>query len=139
MTSTVEVDSESNTVVALKRSDSVKRSNFVRLREGVWLDDELINFVSKQVLEPVMDRGHAYSSFFFSRLLREGEMNPQYDFSGVQRWHTRIEAGIFNLRELFVPINKDNSHWLLLRVDFEASEITLWDSLGSNSCNQAYL
>ena len=50
LTSMVEVDSESDTVVALRRSDSVKRSNFVRLREGVWLDDAIINFVFKQVL-----------------------------------------------------------------------------------------
>ena len=58
LTSPVDADTDLDTVVAIKRSDSVRRSNFARLREGVWLDDEIINYVSKQVIEPVMDRGH---------------------------------------------------------------------------------
>ena len=63
LTSPVDADTDLDTVVAIKQS--VRRSNFARLREGVWLDDEIINYVSKQIIEPVMDRGHVYSSFFF--------------------------------------------------------------------------
>ena len=37
-----------------------------------------------------------------------------------------------------MPINKNNNHWLLLRVDFEASKIMLWDSLGPDRDNQDY-
>ena len=76
LTSMVEEGMDPATVVALKGSNLVQRSNFVRLREGVWLDDEIINFVSKQIIEPVMDRGYVYSSFFFPRLLNEGNTNP---------------------------------------------------------------
>ena len=135
----MDADTDLDTVVVIKRSDSTGRSSFARLREGVWLNDEVINYVSKQVIEPVMDRGHVYSSFFFPKLLNEGGTTPQYNFSEVRRWHLRVAAGLFNLRELHVPINKSNAHWLLLRVDFVTSEIKLWDSLGLDHGNQFYL
>ena len=139
LTSPLDAGTDLDTVVAIKRSDSVRRSNFARLREGVWLDDEIINYVSKQIVEPVMDRGHVYSSFFFHRLLNEGNAAPHYNFADVRRWHLRVEEGLFNLRELLVPINKNNAHWLLLRVDLEKFEIRLWDSLGLDQTNQRYL
>ncbi len=139
LTSAVEADSELDTVVALKGSDSVRRSNLVRLREGVWLDDAIINFVSRQVVRDVMDIGHSYSSYFFSKLLHEGEETQRYDFGEVRRWHTNVDCGLFNLRELYVPINKDNSHWLLLRVALESKTISIWDSLGWDPSNRKYL
>ena len=86
-----------------------------------------------------MDRGHVYSSFFFPKPLNEGNTTPHYNFADVRRWHLRVEAGIFNLRELLVPTNKNNAHWLLLRVDFGTSEIRLWDSLGLDQNNRIYL
>ena len=61
------------------------------------------------------------------------------NFADVRRWHLRVEEGLFNLRELLVPINKNNAHWLLLRVDLEKFEIRLWDSLGLDQTNQRYL
>ena len=44
-----------------------------------------------------------------------------------------------NVRELLVPINKNNAHWLLLRVDLEKFEIWLWDSVGPDQNNRRYL
>ena len=62
----------------------------------------------------ISDSSNVYSSFFFPKLLNEGNATPHYNFSDVRRWHLRVEAGLFNLRELLEPINKNNAHWLLL-------------------------
>ena len=36
----------------------------------------------------------------------------------------------FDLQELYIPINKGQSHWLLLRIQLEDKKIELWDSCG---------
>ena len=39
-------------------------------------------------------------------------------FRAVERWSRRMDGGMDNLDDLFVPINENNMHWLFLHVDF---------------------
>ncbi len=70
-----------------------------------------------------------------------GQTEYNYDYNNVQSWGRalRRQNGILGVKEIYVPINKGNSHWLLLRADTELKKITLWDSLGQKEGNQIYL
>ena len=37
------------------------------------------------------------------------------------------------MKNLFVPVNISNSHWIFLRVEFESKTIELYDSMGGPS------
>ena len=62
----------------------------------------------------------------------DGRERPTYTYSNVQNWSRRIECGLFKLDNLYIPINHQNVHWLTMRVNFKAREISLWDSAGMN-------
>ena len=66
---------------------------------------------------------------------------PTYNYLAVQNWSSNIDgvSSIFGLGELYIPINKDRVHWLLLRVRMEDKSIELWDSLGFDETNQVFL
>jgi len=64
---------------------------------------------------------------------------PTYTYSNVQNWSRRIECGLFKLDNLYIPINHQNVHWLTMRVNFKAREISLWDSAGMNYTNTQYI
>jgi len=70
-----------------------------------------------------------------------GQTEYNYDYNNVRTWGSalRRQNGILGVKEIYVPINKDNAHWLLLRADTELKTITLWDSLGQTEGNQIYL
>jgi hypothetical protein len=71
----------------------------------------------------------------------------RYNFAQVHNWHRSRElrqtGTIFDCKHLLVPINEDNSHWLLLRVNIESRQLYLYDSSGSqtnaNNNNSGYL
>ena len=66
--------------------------------------------------------------------------NVIYDYSEVVGWSDHIEGGLFNLEQLFVPINITNTHWIFIRVHFKNKTIKIYDSFGSpNHHYQKYL
>ncbi|KAK1733797.1 C48 family peptidase [Skeletonema marinoi] len=81
---------------------------------------------------------------FFSKLLSTGPHGnnaPCYKFKEVKRWGSQLRRrhGILGLKELYVPINHQQGHWLFLRVQMDTKVITLWDSQGRKEENQLYL
>ena len=63
-----------------------------------------------------------------------------YDHERVQHWSDGIAGGLFKLKNLFVPVNISNTHWIFLRVDFDSKAIELYDSMGGpNPRNKQYL
>ena len=83
---------------------------------------------------------HYYITYFFQLLLGL-ETVPTYNYTAVYNWITNIDGalGVFDLHELYIPINKYRVHLLLLRVQMAEKPIELWDSLGHNETNQLYL
>jgi len=100
------------TIVIRSGSDSIQHSSFIRLNEGIWLNDKPINYnyFLNQIVQPTHEKVHCYSSYFFTAL------RQRYYFGSVRRWHPSIPDGLFALDSLFVPINRGNNHWLLLHV-----------------------
>ena len=72
---------------------------------------------------------HCFSTHFFQMLIGL-EALPEYNYSAVQNWNGNINnvSSILDIHKLYIPINKGQSHWLLLRVRLEDKSIELWDS-----------
>ena len=83
-----------DTVVATKGTESVRESSFSCLNEGIWLNDELINFFTKIIVQPLAPDIHCFSSYFFQTLLNEKEANPRYNFNSM-----RDDGGTVTSRE----------------------------------------
>ena len=141
-----EANAEANTPVAsrsLPTTEKVTRGSIARLAHGQWLNDEIVNFVGKILIAPrradSRSRAHIYSSYFMSRLLSGGPQSEDYNFQEVRNYDNRIENGLANLDELYIPVNISNEHWILIKVDLRRKEIHLFDSLGKRQSNNHYL
>ena len=92
------------------------------LQPNTWLNDEIMNYVCKNIISPIRDDIIFFSSYFFTKLI--GLRRDRYDYKEVKgyglgtgnRATYRESNDIFKRKELYVPINKDNQHWLHLRV-----------------------
>ena len=102
----------------------------------MWLNDEVINFhmnmlqerdgtlcaVSNSSRQP----SHFFSIFFMNKLLEFGT----YTYGNVSSWSKKID--VFTQDKIFVPINIDNSHWVMLIVYLSIKTIKYYDSMGGN-------
>ena len=113
--------------------------SFLTLRPSTWLNDEVINYAMGRLINPLCNKLHCYSSHFFSRCLKRTADGLRFDYDEVKRWSGRIPGGLASLDDLYVPINKNNAHWLFLRVQFRTQIIELYDSLGVKPSNSLYL
>ena len=71
----------------------------------------------------------------------EGEF---YNFRRVERWHRKVAnsrdiASIFCLDMLFIPINKNSSHWIFIMVKMQFKHIGLYEPYGRKPDNDGYL
>ena len=128
------------------RSGLVKHSSLKTLNPGIWLNDEVMNCYLRRVLNPAINNSNTYffNSYFMSTLLQTGEDGrdePTYTFDAVSRWGRSIrrDGGLLGMRDLFVPINRQNMHWLFIHVEVNTLNINLWDSMGRHEYNSIYL
>ncbi|NXG42227.1 SENP2 protease, partial [Psilopogon haemacephalus] len=102
----------------------VTREDLGTLREGQWLNDEVINFYLQLVVERSRKAGypsvHAFSTFFYTKLLSGGH-------TAVRRWTKGVD--IFQKDLLLVPIHL-TVHWALVVIDLRKKTISYYDSLG---------
>ncbi|KAE8229387.1 hypothetical protein CF326_g5644, partial [Tilletia indica] len=97
---------------------SLFRSDFAKLDEGEFLNDTLIEFGLKYILDQKREEGgtgskladsmYLYSSFFYKRL-SEGKDHLKL-YENVRKWTSRVD--IFDKDYLVVPIN-EHLHWYL--------------------------
>ncbi|KAI9477063.1 hypothetical protein BDB00DRAFT_859657 [Zychaea mexicana] len=109
----------------------VQYSDIQKLRPGVWLNDEIINFYmeliadrsrSEDAAEKKLPSVHCYNTFFCSTLRDQG-------YAKVRRWTKRVD--VFAKDLLFVPINYAY-HWTLGMIDMKHKKITVYDSMGGS-------
>ena len=107
-----------------------KVSDFKRLEEGTWLNDECINLWINLLIERrtlrcgELNDIYAFNSFFMANLMDTGT----YNFENVTRWTKKVN--ILSFRKILVPININNTHWVLGVVVVEVREVHIFDSLG---------
>jgi hypothetical protein len=131
---------ESDEVIIHKYNIPMTRNDLCKLKVGVWVNDEIINFYmgllrdrdqelynrSRQnpsSLPSNYQKSFFATTFFFAKLLVQGI----YTYPNVARW-TR-EVDVFSLKQLLFPININNNHWTQLTIYMELKEIHYYDSM----------
>jgi Ulp1 family protease len=63
-------------------------------------------------------------------------VQERYNFENVKKWGKKITGkDIFKLKNLFIPINTNNTHWTLVVITFEEKWIKYYDSIANNTGN----
>ena len=128
----------SNEVVVDKFNIDMTYKKFSCLREGVWLNDEVINFYMCMLQErddelcsgPSSRQPSCYfNSFFMAKLFCD--LNA-YNFNIVKRWTWKRKIDVFHMNKVFVPINIRNGHWVMAVIFIQKKEIHHYDSMGNN-------
>ena len=106
--------------------------DFQTLQPRTWLNDQIINFFMEMLvarscalvsegLRP--RRSYFFNSFFMDKLEREG-------YNGIRRWSKNFD--IFDMENIFFPINIRNYHWVLAIVDIVHHQLHFFCSQGKN-------
>ena len=91
-------------------------------------------------VQGVIPQTHCYTLHLFGQVLLVSDDNVICDCREVVGWNDHIEGGLFNLEQIFVPINITNTHWIFIRVHFKSKTIEIYNSFGSpNHHYQKYL
>jgi sentrin-specific protease 1 len=136
----------SNEVIVKSGADSVQRGSIQTLQPGQWLNDEVIHYFYEMLAkrdeemcqhDPSRKRCHFFKSFFITKLLNEGNSNPdldgKYDYQNVKRWSKKVPGkDLFNLDKIIFPINEGRMHWLCAVAFMQDKRIQMYDSMGSN-------
>lgn len=98
------------------------------LRDGQWLNDNVIDFYLSMVSERSKTSGgtlpacFAFSTHFFSTLQSRG-------YSSVARWAKRKGIDVTKQDFIFVPINRHNTHWCLAVINNRDRRFEFYDSM----------
>jgi hypothetical protein len=110
----------------------ILRRDLHTLRNGEWVNDEIINFFLGNVGLRVFPHAPVVvlnTNFYRRMCVKEvrGRHVPVYDYPGVRRWTKRHD--VFALERVFFPINLSGTHWCLVVVNFVDKKIQCFDSL----------
>ena len=112
------------------------------LRPMRWINDSIVNFVEKVLIQPWRGQGmakvHVYSSHMMDRLLSGTDPTDPYNFAAVGRWCDRVPGGISNIDEICIPLNPIGNHWNFIRVRMQTKRIELWDFMRLRTSNTTY-
>ena len=68
--------------------ETVKRQDVVTLQPTKWLNDNIVNFAGKAMIQPRRGRGtdrvYVFSSHLMDKLLGGADPTIQYDFAAVE-------------------------------------------------------
>ena len=85
-------------------AEKVSRGSVATLAPGVWINEEIINYVGRVLIAPDQSMSqtkvHVYPTFFMSRLHNKGTGGRGYNFETVRNHARRIKGGLGSLDEL---------------------------------------
>ena len=125
------------TVILQKFDIDITVQKFNCLREGTWLNDEIINFYMKmlqayderkQLVLENHRKSHFFNSFLIARLL---DTYGEYRFDQVCRW-TKTFSHIQHYDKIFFPINVNGTHWTLAVVYIQTKKVIYYCSMHGN-------
>jgi hypothetical protein len=117
----------------LKFDITINKETIIKLRPGVWLNDEIVNFYMKMLQKrdddlvekyPSRDPSYYFNSFFIAKLLDEGG----YKYKNVKNWSERAKINIFKMNKIFFPVNISNNHWTMAVIYMKKKQICYYDS-----------
>ena len=120
----------------------IKRRDLQCLRDGEWLNDEVINVWMDYVKDRNQRRNeesagcmptiYIMKTMFYSRMCvidRPGGRQDTFDYPGVRRWTKKVD--VFAHDMIFIPLHQ-GLHWALAVVNMRAKRIQYFDSLGGH-------
>ncbi|KAL1989293.1 hypothetical protein VTN96DRAFT_55 [Rasamsonia emersonii] len=100
-----------------KKKAEVDRHDFERLRDGEFLNDNLIGFYLRFLEDhlernnpEVSKRTYFFNSYFFATLTNTPRGKRGINYEGVQKWTRNVD--LFSRDYVIVPIN-ESAHWYL--------------------------
>lgn len=110
----------------------IKVYDLCTLRDGQWLNDNIIDFylamISERSTNSKLPSCFAFSTHFFSTLQTRG-------YAGVARWAKRKGIDVTKLDFIFVPINRHNTHWCLAVINNRDMRFEFYDSMNGAGAN----
>jgi Ulp1 family protease len=102
------------------------------MKDGEWLNDEVINFYmgmlkEKDSKENSSETSFYFSTFFMTKLIEKRNGQATYTYKNVERWTKK--CNIFDMEKIFIPINIKNLHWVMVVIYMKTKEISFYDSL----------
>ena len=74
------------------------REDIATMRPMKWINDSIVNFVGKVMIQRwrgrVAAKVHMFSSHLMDALLGGADLTDPYDFAAVGRWCDRVPRGI---------------------------------------------
>jgi Ulp1 family protease len=119
---------DSNAVIINKFNIKMTREKFSCLRPGTWLNDEVINFYSNILEEYNIFQSnskrmfHYLNSHFYAALTSNGFLN----FMDADKFIRKTD--VLSKAKLFIPVNINNVHWVLVVVNILEKQIMFFDS-----------
>jgi len=127
------IKKQGSTIVIDKFNIDMTVAKISCLIANTWLNDEVVNFY--MCLLQARDQrlclasngrrvpSYFFNSFFISKLLENGT----YNYANVKRWSNKFDA--FTMGKIFMPVNIDNTHWVMVVVHMRQREIHYGDSM----------
>ncbi|CAL8285444.1 unnamed protein product [Lota lota] len=110
----------------------ITQRDLATLREGSWLNDEVINFYLSLVMERSSSqaapgpRVYCFNTFFLPKL-RGGEGGQAGGHWAVKRWTKAVDLFLHDL--ILVPLHLD-VHWAMAVIDLRSQTVKSYDSMG---------
>ncbi|CAI2176599.1 7820_t:CDS:1 [Funneliformis geosporum] len=117
-------DNDNKSVIYINSESLTVRKLYDLCDKEIWLSSDHIN-AYLSYLNKKFPSIFSLPSFFYTKLTETGK----YEYSSVIRWTKRID--IFKKELIFIPINLDESHWILAAIFMKVPRrIAVLDSLG---------
>ena len=119
---------DADSVIIESNSYSLQKSSFMRLKPGVWLNDEVMNAYVSLVNEVDPANTIAFNTFFYTQL---DQMRQQgsYNFRKLQRIVQKKKVNLRRLKNVLIPINIKSYHWLLMNLNMLSGTFEVLDSM----------
>ncbi|XP_037915051.1 sentrin-specific protease 1-like [Hermetia illucens] len=115
-------------VLTSKFRMDITRRDIKSLKNNKWLNDKIIEFYLKLIVErskesnfPNSPKVFAMNTFFATRLLNVG-------YQSIKRWTRSVN--IFDYDILLIPVHVNQNHWAISIIDFPNKTMKYYDSLG---------
>ena len=119
-----------NNYVVVTLKSGVTKNDFRTLASGVFVNDQIINSFGELVSEHVNEKSVPsiliLTTYFAAY---DGPDKIQRQKRAFNSFHRQYrDYSIFSIEKIFVPVNINNAHWILLECRMQDQMILCWDS-----------
>ncbi len=112
---------------------NITGSDIQTLKDHQWLNDNIIDYYLSLITERSKNSNDKklplifnFSTHFYTTLENKG-------YNGVERWGSKKKLNIFNIDYIFIPVNRNNTHWCLAVINLKKKKFEFYDSMGGSA------